>query len=245
MAAKKKPVPAKKGSPKKQAAKKNSTDSEPGEQVPVRVMKSVQPEVLSPIEESEPAEIALVSEATSPEEPADAVQTDEDSEADEDMAPPARKRAKKIAISALILLIILLGVGAAYTWYIGQSGPQQAAKIQKPDQSAAVAIKPTAPRADTQESAAVEFISSPVAPGGGASINVKTVATSTCTISVTYNNVPANSPALGPQTADDFGNVSWNWTVPTSAPTGTWPVKVTCVRGAKSAVVQDTLVVAR
>ena len=240
MAAKKKQVSVKRASPKKTVVKKELTTDEPGEQVEVRVIKPVQPEILGEVELNEPSEDSsateddLAEETVSQEGPDEAIES-----------RGRGKTTKRIAISALVLLLLLLGAGVAYTWYTGQSGPTQAVKPHTTAESAATTIKPTAPSADTQESAAVEFISSPVAPGGNASINVKTVATSACTISVTYNNVPANSPDLGPQTADDFGNVIWNWTVPASAPTGTWPVKVTCTRGSKSAVVQDNLVVAR
>lgn len=236
---KKKKVPAKKVSSKKTVTKKQLTSDEPGEQVAVRVIKSTQLEAVDQIIESELPEDVSAAEDELPEASAQ-------EQSVEVIEPQERtKKVKRIAISAFVLLVLLLGAGVAYTWYMGQNGPQQAVKTHTSEQPVSVAIRPTAPSAETQESAAVEFLSSPVAPGGSASINVKTVATSVCTISISYNNVPANSSDLTPKTADDFGNVNWDWTVPASAPTGTWPVKVTCTRGAKSAVVQDNLVVAR
>lgn len=158
----------------------------------------------------------------------------------------ATKRAKRILASALIMLVLFVAAGVAYTWFTGQQGPAKTAQ-EAPSAQATTPepIKPTAPSAQTQESAAIEYLSTPIAPGSPASMTVATVATSTCNISVTYNKVASVDPGLKPKTADDFGNVSWDWTVPASAPTGTWPVKVTCVRGAKSAVVIGDLQVAR
>jgi len=152
-----------------------------------------------------------------------------------------RKRIRNTAIASVVLLVLLVGGGIAYIWYTGQ---QQAKPTTKTTTEAPVeAVKPSAPNPNTQESAAIEFLSSPVAPGDEASVNVKTVATSSCAISVTYNNVPSSDPGLKEKVADDFGNVSWNWTVGKNVPAGTWPVKVTCSWHGKTAVVQSDLVV--
>jgi zona occludens toxin (predicted ATPase) len=154
-----------------------------------------------------------------------------------------RRKAKNIAIATVVLLLLLVVGGVAYIWYTGQQGPQPAAN-KVATETTREAIKPTTPNPNTQESAAIEFLSSPVVPGDEASVNVKTVATSNCSVSVIYNNVPSSDPALKEKVADDFGNVSWNWTVGKSTPTGSWPVKITCSWHGKTAVVQGDLVVA-
>jgi hypothetical protein len=97
------------------------------------------------------------------------------------------------------------------------------------------------PAKDAQESAAVEVLTSPVAPGENAMISVKTNPTSTCKISVIYNNVPDTDSGLVPHKADSFGTVNWAWTVPKNTPLGSWPVTVTCQYYTKSAVVSQDL----
>ena len=70
-------------------------------------------------------------------------------------------------------------------------------------------------------------------------MTVKTNAGSTCKIAVVYNNVPEVDSGLAPKKADDFGTVSWAWTVPKNTPLGSWPVTVTCQFYDKSAVVSQ------
>jgi hypothetical protein len=88
------------------------------------------------------------------------------------------------------------------------------------------------------------MLTSPEAPGDNVSMSVKTVPTSTCTIRVEYNKIPSTDSGLVAKTADEFGIVSWTWTVGEDVPLGTWPAKVTCVYNGRSAVVQGDLQVA-
>lgn len=155
------------------------------------------------------------------------------------------KGVRNTLISAVVLLVLLVAGGVGYVWYMGQQPLATTAKAPAVESKAPQEIKPTLPSADTQESASIQFLTSPVAPGDKASVSVKTVATSSCTITVTYNHVASTDPGLVPKTADDFGNVSWDWTVDANAPVGTWPVKVTCARAEKSVVVQGDLQVAK
>jgi hypothetical protein len=60
---------------------------------------------------------------------------------------------------------------------------------------------------------------------------------------VEYNDVPSADSGLKPKTADDFGIVSWAWTVEATTPVGEWPVDVTCVFNDQSAMVRGKLVV--
>lgn len=155
-----------------------------------------------------------------------------------------KRKARNIGVATGILLVLVVAAGVAYTWYVDQK-PQKAVTASVTQTPAPQPIKPTVPKPSTQESAAVEYISSPIAPGDAASINVKTVAASNCTISVIYNNVASTDAGLKPKAADDFGNVQWDWTVGKSTPAGTWPVKVTCTWQGKTAVVVGDLTVAR
>lgn len=154
------------------------------------------------------------------------------------------KSVRNIAISTVVLLIVVVGGGVAYTWYVGQDTTDDSITIAAPvEPVAAPVIKPTKPAADAKQSAAVQILTSPVAPGSNASITVKTNAESDCMIKVEYNKVPSTDSGLGSKKADDFGIVSWTWTVEESVPVGTWPVDVTCAFNDQTAMVRGNLVV--
>jgi hypothetical protein len=154
------------------------------------------------------------------------------------------KTVRNLTISAVVLLVLVVGAGVAYTWYVGQDESTTTATI--PEQAAPVAsptIKPTKPAADAKQSAAVQMLTSPVAPGENASIMVKTNAESECTISVKYGEVVSTDSGLKPKVADDFGIVSWTWTVEKTVPVGKWPVEVNCAFHEQSAMVRGDLIV--
>lgn len=154
------------------------------------------------------------------------------------------KSVRNIAVSIVVLLVVVVGGGIAYTWYVGQDTTDDATMIAAPVAPTPPAvIKPTKPAADAKQSAAVQVLTSPVAPGSNASITVKTNAESDCTIKVEYNKVPSVDSGLGPKKADDFGIVSWTWTVEETAAIGTWPVDVTCAFNDQTAMVRGNLVV--
>lgn len=143
-------------------------------------------------------------------------------------------------ISVVGLLVLLVGAGVAYIYYSG-SDTVQPASTAVAAETAAPAIKATPPSPKAQESAAVQFISSPVKRGSSASISVKTLATSVCKIKAVYDKVASTDPGLASKKADDFGSVEWSWTVGRSVPAGTWPVTVTCTYHGRSAVVTADL----
>lgn len=151
---------------------------------------------------------------------------------------------RNIAISIVVLLIVVVGGGVGYTWYVGQNAAEDPVAIAPPvAPTPTPVIKPTKPAANAKQSAAVQILTSPVAPGSNASITVKTNAESDCTIKVEYNKVPSTDSGLKPKKADDFGIVSWTWTVEESVPLGTWPVDVTCAFNDQTAMVRGDLVV--
>lgn len=155
------------------------------------------------------------------------------------------KTAVYTTVSVLALLLLFVGGGLAYVWYTGQNTPEVATVDSTPTADTSERrITPTKPAANAQASASVQMLTTPVAPGENASISVKTVATSTCSIKVEYNNVPGIDSGLITKTADEFGIISWTWTVDASAPQGTWPVTVTCTYNGRAAVVRGDLQVA-
>jgi Flp pilus assembly protein TadG len=60
-----------------------------------------------------------------------------------------------------------------------------------------------------------------------ATLSVTTQAGAFCTVVVSDPN-PSRAGGLGPKYADGTGVASWSWYVDSTAPPGTWPVKVAC-----------------
>lgn len=153
---------------------------------------------------------------------------------------------RNVLISSGVLLILFVVAGVVYVFVVGRSSALDTKAVALPVAAPTrQEIKPTAPATNAVESAAVELITSPVALGSNASISVKTNAKSSCAISVVYNNVASTDSGLGTKVADEYGTISWTWTVSKTAPVGTWPVKVTCVYNSRSAVVQADLQVTK
>jgi hypothetical protein len=154
---------------------------------------------------------------------------------------------RNILVSAFVLLVLLLSGGAVYIFMTGGSEAPVTITTTPASATEPTEIKPRTVSPKAPESAAVQMMSPAVRPAGQASISVKTLPGSACTISATYADSKTSSTvaALPPATADDFGNVSWNWVVDAWAPDGNWPVTVTCAHDKKSAMVQARLIVSR
>lgn len=153
------------------------------------------------------------------------------------------KLIRSIAITVVTLIILIAGAGVGYTWYMGQQ-PVEPAAIQVPvvtKQSTFGA--PIKPSPDAPVGASVQMIASPVVPGSNTTITVKTTPTAVCTITAKYNEIASKDSGLYEKTADDYGMVSWTWTVEDSVPLGTWPVTATCTYTEKTGVVRADLVV--
>ena len=152
---------------------------------------------------------------------------------------------RNAAISMLVLLVLAVGAGVAYTWYMGQSEVENTSVVAEPvEYEPAPVVKPRAPAQNAKVGASVQALTSPVQPGDNTSLTVKSTPSASCAISVIYDKMPSTDSGLKPQIADDFGIVSWAWTVEPSAPLGVWPMKVTCTYLKQSAVVQADLDVA-
>lgn len=162
-----------------------------------------------------------------------------------------KKRNKKIlrniliSLASLLLLAVVLGV--LYTWIMGmtQQPPEVPVKDITPKDSKPKVIKHTMPAEDAPVGASIQSMTTPIEPGSNVMLVVKTRPLATCTITAVYNKVASVDSGLSKKTADDFGTVSWTWTVEESVPVGKWPVTVTCSYGKKSGVVIGDLVVKR
>ena len=157
------------------------------------------------------------------------------------------KRIRNITISTVVILLVLVGAGALYTWYMGkQQVPQQATVVSKPREINPIKA-PTVPP-DAKVSISTQSVVSTVRPGENASITVRTNPNASCVITVTYGEVDeeekrSTDSGLVKKVSDEFGMVSWAWTVEDVRPVGTWPIEVTCANEKNSAYLKADLIV--
>jgi len=154
------------------------------------------------------------------------------------------KTVRKTIISILILVLLFIAGGVAYVWYVDRSTPTITLKNPDKKNSETSVPKPVQPAANAQEGVAVESFDSSVKAGENISFQIRTNATSNCTIVVTYNNgITSKDSGLAPKTADAYGFVTWTWTVEPTVPVGKYPVKATCTYNGRSGVAIGDLVV--
>lgn len=156
---------------------------------------------------------------------------------------PHAKTALKITASVVILLVVAVGAGVGYTWYMSEYGDEENQAIQPVTAPTGGARSTTRPKIPDTASigVSVQNITSPVMPGSNASITVKSNPDANCTVLVTYDKTPAKDSGLVAKKADEYGIVEWTWTVPAGTPYGDWPVEVTCANKKNSAVVENDL----
>lgn len=144
-----------------------------------------------------------------------------------------------------MLLILFVGGGFGYTWYMSQN--DTAPVVSRPTTTLSTGtIKHAKIAANAPASASIQSLSSPVRPGDNASVTVKGNPTSSCMIKVEYNKVPSNDTGLKlTKILDDFGVTTWSWTVESTVPEGKWPVTITCLYETKSAIVIGDMVVSK
>jgi hypothetical protein len=153
---------------------------------------------------------------------------------------------RNITIGFAVLLIVSVMVGLAYIWYVDQNSNVNNSNVTTHSKTTMpIAATPTSPAANAKEGVSIQSITSPLMPGSNASVTVKTNQYSKCTITVVYNKVPSTDSGLTTKTADEYGMVTWSWTVGSSVPLGKWPIKVTCSYGKQAGMVQADLVVAK
>lgn len=156
------------------------------------------------------------------------------------------KLARNIALTVVSLLIVVVGGGLAYTWYMGEHAGENS-KAFADETTASVQPKISVPKVNQTAvvGASVQMLTSPVTPGSNASIMVGTNPQASCVIVVEYDKVRSKDSGLTEKKADEYGIVEWAWTVEPTAPLGTWPVTVTCANQKNSAMVRGDLKVVK
>ncbi len=84
-------------------------------------------------------------------------------------------------------------------------------------------------------------LTSPVRPGGNASVTVQTDPRTQCMLLVHYKTRAAEANLALPKRADKAGRVSWTWRIAPNAVPGAWPVIVHCHDEFKGSVEQRRL----
>jgi hypothetical protein len=152
---------------------------------------------------------------------------------------------RKILLSVVILIVLIMAAGTIYVLLAdGKVKPRPVDVNTNNDDTPAI-VKPVAPGANDAEGVSVETLTSPVAAGSNASLSASTDAGSNCNIVVSYNGVISTDSGLAPKNSDAYGTVSWTWTVASTVPVGTWPIKVTCAYHGRSGVVDDSIQVTK
>jgi hypothetical protein len=156
------------------------------------------------------------------------------------------KAIRNIALSIIVLAVIFVGVGVGYVLITGRTSTEAKTEPVPPSAEPGAAIpKPNKPAPNAPESAGIESLDTPVKIGQNTSMSVKTLPNSVCTISFTYSNIVSKDSGLVQKNADDYGNVTWSWTISGDVPVGKWPAKATCSYNKKSAIVIGDVEVTR
>ncbi len=88
-------------------------------------------------------------------------------------------------------------------------------------------------------------VTSPVAPGGTATLTIKTAPGASCNITVNYKSGPSQAQGLEAKVADANGNVSWTWKVGTTTTPGNWPISVAVSKDGQSVIKETTFTVGK
>ena len=158
----------------------------------------------------------------------------------------ALRRVRNIAIAVVVLVVLIIGAGVAYSLYtasLAKDQPQAVApSLQKREE-----ITPTAPNPTAQVNVATSTLELRASPGENALFTVRTNAEATCDITVTYGDpgqreAQSQDSGLKRKVADAFGVVNWTWTIEPSRPLGKWPIEVTCFNDVNSGYLRAALV---
>lgn len=147
---------------------------------------------------------------------------------------------RNVVIGIAILAVLIGGTYAALLWF---NNPQAALTVKEPDatnQQNPSFMTPHKPPKDVAIGSSIQSISSPIAPGNNASLTLRTTESAVCTIKVVRIDAAmrevqrVSDSGLSDKEADDFGVVTWTWTMPADAVIAKWQADITCTRDSKS-----------
>ena len=151
----------------------------------------------------------------------------------------ALRRIRTMALVVGALTVVIGGSFAALLWLM-KPQPVKPPVATTSAQEKAPDLTSQKFAADVPIGSAVQSITSPITPGSNASVTIRTTERAVCTIKVVrldpYNKELARvaDSGLSDKTADEFGMVTWTWTMPENAVIATWKADMFCQRDSKS-----------
>jgi hypothetical protein len=151
------------------------------------------------------------------------------------------KTIRNTGITVLLLALIIVCVETMYVMIADKHITKPQSYISGSNSNQAIALKIVKPANNAPEGVSIESLITPVVAGQNSSISIHTNEGSMCTIAVTYAGVASTDSGLSIKSSDQFGNVTWSWTVPPTTPIGSWPIKITCTYHSRSGVVVGSI----
>jgi|AntRauTorcE11897_2_1112592.scaffolds.fasta_scaffold00086_57 hypothetical protein len=170
----------------------------------------------------------------------------DDSEEDEPKRPnKVLRKIRNVLLGIVAMVVVFVLAGLAYVYFTEPADitPAEVPEEQQQDELQSFG-EPSTPRPDAPVGVSVQAFTSPVAPGSNVSLAVRTLRDSSCEIAVysdEESQTKVNDSGLITKIADEYGNVSWTWTVNASASEGEWPIEVECTRNEQSGVLLPVL----
>lgn len=145
---------------------------------------------------------------------------------------------RNLTVGVVILTVIIGGVYVVLLWLnkpkVASTPAPDATNKDNPS-----FMTPHKPPKDVAIGSSIQSISSPVSPGDNASLTLRTTESAVCTIKVVRLDAEMREvqrvadSGLGDKTADEFGIVTWTWTMPANAAIAKWQADISCMRDSK------------
>ena len=154
----------------------------------------------------------------------------------------------KLLITVIVLTIILIGIGVLLLWFLEPNNVDRTIELAAPSQKPEF-TKPRKSGPNIPIGSAVQSVSSPISPGDNASLSIRTTEGAACSVKVVLLDPHGkeisrvDDSGLMDKKVDDFGLVTWTWTMPDGASLGEWKGDVVCVRDEMSTRSAATIVV--
>jgi hypothetical protein len=160
------------------------------------------------------------------------------------------KKTGSIMFAGFVVLVLLVSAGLAYTWWMGQQPAPAVAVVEEVGDVRPATVTARTMPPDAPVGVSRQMLTTPVLPGENASLTIKTNPAATCDITVTYGELgetesKSTDSGLTPKVADQYGMVTWTWTVESLRPSGTFPVETTCANEENSGYLRVDLTVGR
>lgn len=149
------------------------------------------------------------------------------------------RSARTVFLIVVVLALLIGGMYAAFLWFNKPQVITMETPVATNDQNPSFLERRKPPK-DVAIGSSIQALSTPVSPGSNASLTLRTTESALCVVKVTMQDSAMREVArvtdsgLSDKKADDFGVVTWTWTMPADAKFGKWQADITCTRDSKS-----------